>query len=75
LALLEINLVAEFGLAIVRPDTGPFWRTFQVRNWRKVGDTHLTVLLSGLSDSPRDIRTAFEVFLGTQITGPRGLLA
>ena len=74
-ALLEIELVASFDLAIVRPDAGPFWRRLQARNWRKVGDNHLTILLSGLTDSPRDIRQAFEVFLGYPITGPRGLVA
>lgn len=74
-ALLEIELVATFDLAIVRPDQGPVWRRFQARNWRKVGDSHLTVLLSGLTDGPRDIRQAFEVFLGHSITGPRGLVA
>ncbi len=74
-ALLEIELVATFDLAIVRPDGGPLWRRFQARNWRKVGDSHLTILLSGLTDAPRDIRQAFEVFLGYSITGPRGLVA
>jgi hypothetical protein len=75
IALLEIELVATFDLAIVRPDTGPPWRRLQARNWRKVGQSHLTVLLTGLTDSPRDIRQAFEVFLGNPITGPRGLVA
>ncbi|CAN1548688.1 hypothetical protein MCEMIH15_02072 [Caulobacteraceae bacterium] len=73
-ALLEIELVATFDLAIVRPDVGPPWRRLQARNWRKVGDSHLTILLSGLTDKPRDIRQAFEVFLGSPITGPRGLV-
>ncbi len=73
-ALLEIELVATFDLAIVRPDAGPPWRRFQARNWRKVGDNRLTILLSGLTDGPRDIRNAFEVFLGSPITGPRGLV-
>lgn len=75
LALLEVNLVADFALAIVRPDPGPIWRKLQVRHWRKMGDTHLTILVSGLSDGPRDIRNAFEVFLGYPINGPRGLIA
>lgn len=74
-ALLEIELIATFDLAIVRPDAGPLWRRFQARNWRKVGQNHLTILLSGLTDSPRDIRLAFEVFLGYPIIGPRGLVA
>ncbi len=73
--LLEIELVATFDLAIVRRDASPPWRRFQARNWRKAGESHLTILLSGLADSPRDIRLAFEVFLGFPITGPRGLVA
>lgn len=75
IALLEIELIATFNLAIVRPDTNPPWRRLQARNWRKVGESHLTILLSGLTDGPRDIRQAFEVFLGSPITGPRGLTA
>ncbi len=75
IALLEIDLIARFDLAIVRADDGPIWRRWQARHWRKLGDSHLTLLLTGLTDPPRDIRSAFEVFLGHAITGPRGLIA
>jgi hypothetical protein len=73
-ALLEIELIATFDLAIVRPDAGSPWQRLQARNWRKVGNNHLTILLSGLTDRPREIRQAFEVFLGSPIIGPRGLV-
>ncbi|GIU66063.1 hypothetical protein PsB1_0217 [Candidatus Phycosocius spiralis] len=74
IAVLEIDLVARFSLVIVRPDHGPFWRRWQARHWRKLGDKHLTVLLSGLADPPREIRHAFEIFMDEAISGPRGLI-
>ena len=75
LILIEISLIAPLSLSVVRADDGPPWRRWQARNWRKVGDHMLVVLLSGLSDPPHDIRRAFETFHGKPINGPRGLVA